>query len=69
MKDQVDNLKKRGISAAALHSGMHRDEIDLVVSNAKFGNTKLLYLSPERLETISMRDAIGKMKVNLLAVD
>ncbi|MFH1160643.1 MAG: ATP-dependent DNA helicase RecQ [bacterium] len=69
MKDQVDNLKKRGIAAAALHSGMHRDEIDLVISNAKFGNTKLLYISPERLETIFMRDTIGKMKVNLLAVD
>jgi len=69
MKDQVDNLRKRGIKAAALYSGMHRDEIDLVISNARFGDTKLLYLSPERLETIQMRDAITRMKINLLAVD
>jgi len=69
MKDQVDNLKKRGIPAAAIFSGMHRDEIDLVLSNARFGDTKLLYISPERLESVQMRDAIDRMKINLLAVD
>ncbi len=69
MKDQVDNLKKRKIQAAAIYSGMHKDEIDLVISNAKFGKTKLLYISPERLETPSMKDAISRMKINLLAVD
>ena len=69
MKDQVDNLEKRGIPAAAIYSGMHRDEIDLVLSNAKFGETKLLYISPERLESTQMRDAIDRMKINLLAVD
>ncbi|NQV03568.1 MAG: RecQ family ATP-dependent DNA helicase [Bacteroidia bacterium] len=69
MKDQVDNLKERGIPAAAIYSGMHRDEIDLVLSNAKFGNTKLLYISPERLESTQMRDAIDRMKINFLAVD
>ncbi|MBC8314302.1 MAG: RecQ family ATP-dependent DNA helicase, partial [Bacteroidetes bacterium] len=69
MKDQVDNLKKRKIQAAAIYSGMHKDEIDLVISNAKFGKTKLLYISPERLETASMKDAISRMKINLLAVD
>ena len=69
MKDQVDNLKKRNIPAAAIYSGMHSDEIDLVISNAKFGNTKLLYISPERLGTPTMRDAISRMKINLLAVD
>ena len=69
MKDQVDNLKSRGIPAAAIYSGMHRDEIDLILSNAKFGGTKLLYISPERLESPQMRDAIDRMKINLLAVD
>jgi len=69
MKDQVDSLKKRNIQAAAIYSGMHSNEIDLVISNAKFGKTKLLYISPERLETTSMRDAISRMKINLLAVD
>lgn len=69
MKDQVDHLKRRGIPAAAIYSGMHRDEIDLIISNAKFGETKLLYISPERLESTQMRDAIDRMKINLLAVD
>jgi ATP-dependent DNA helicase RecQ len=69
MKDQVENLKKRGIPAAALFSGMHPDEIDLVISNARFGDTKLLYISPERLATARMQEAIRNMKVNLLAVD
>jgi ATP-dependent DNA helicase RecQ len=69
MKDQVDNLKKRGISAAAIHSGMHADEIRIILDNCRFGNTKLLYLSPERLTTEKMREALMRMNVNLLAVD
>jgi len=69
MKDQVDNLKKRGIPAAAIYSGMHSDEIDIILGNCKFGNIKLLYLSPERLITAKMRESIKRMKVNLLAVD
>ena len=69
MKDQVDRLRSLGIPAAALHSGMHPNEMDLVISNARYGNTKLLYISPERLATPRMREALGKMKVNLLAVD
>ncbi len=69
MKDQVDNLKKRGIPAAAIYSGMHADEIDIILGNCKFGNIKLLYLSPERLITAKMRESIKRMKVSLLAVD
>ena len=69
MKDQVDNLKKRGIPAAAVHSGMHPNEIDIVLGNCLFGNIKLLYLSPERLNTDKIRDTLRRMKVNLLAVD
>ncbi|MEI7980975.1 MAG: ATP-dependent DNA helicase RecQ [Bacteroidota bacterium] len=69
MKDQVDNLNKRGIPAAALHSGMHADEIDIILGNCRFGNIKLLYVSPERLATEKMREALKRMKVNLLAVD
>jgi ATP-dependent DNA helicase RecQ len=69
MKDQVDRLRSIGIPAAALHSGMHPNEMDLVISNAKYGSTKLLYISPERLATQRMRDALGKMKVSLIAVD
>ena len=69
MKDQVDNLKKRGISAAALHSGMHANEIGIILDNCRFGNIKLLYVSPERLTTGKMLEALRHMNVNLLAVD
>lgn len=69
MKDQVDNLKKRGIHAAAIYSGMHPDEIDIVLNNCRLGENKLLYVSPERLVTEKMRDAIRRMNINLIAVD
>ena len=69
MKDQVDNLKKRGIPAAALHSGMHQHEMDIIMGNCRFGNIKLLYISPERLLTDKFREAIRLMKISLLAVD
>lgn len=69
MKDQVENLKKRGIAAAAIFSGMHPREIDLVFENAVNGAYKLLYLSPERLKTELARARIARMNINLLAVD
>ena len=69
MKDQVDNLKKRGIKASAIHSGMHTDEIDIVLNNCIFGDINLLYLSPERLLTSKMKEALQRMSVSLLAVD
>lgn len=69
MKDQVDNLKKRGIPAAAIYSGMHPHEIRIILDNCRFGKTKLLYISPERLATEGMRDVLRLMHVNLLAVD
>ena len=69
MKDQVDRLKSLGIPAAALFSGMNAEERDRVISNVRFGGTKLLYLSPERLATDTMRELIGNLNVNLLAVD
>ena len=69
MKDQVDNLKKRGIPAAAIFSGMHPNEIDLAINKSRYGDIRLLYISPERLETAKMRDALRRIKINLLAVD
>lgn len=69
MKDQVDNLNKRGIKAAAIYSGMHPDEIDIVLNKCRFGDIKLLYVSPERLTTTKFKDALRRMKINLLAVD
>ncbi|MDR3133202.1 MAG: RecQ family ATP-dependent DNA helicase [Prevotellaceae bacterium] len=69
MKDQVENLKKRGIKALAVYSGMTRNEIDVAFDNAAYGRYKFLYLSPERLGTELFQARVQKMNVNLLAVD
>lgn len=69
MKDQVANLAKRGITAAAIFSGMAYREIDRILDNAAYGGLKFLYLSPERLTTELVRERIKRMNVCLLAVD
>lgn len=69
MKDQVQQLQKRGIRAEALYSGMHYNDIDRIVDNAVFGHLKFLYLSPERLQTDIIRERISRMPLNLIAVD
>ncbi|HNO72055.1 MAG TPA: DEAD/DEAH box helicase, partial [Bacteroidia bacterium] len=51
MKDQVENLKKKGIPAMAITSAMRKQEIDIAFDNCIHGNYKFLYISPERLET------------------
>jgi len=69
MKDQVEKLNQHGIRAIAVHSGMSRDEIDIALDNAIYGNYKFLYISPERIGTEIFRVRLEKMKVNLVAVD
>lgn len=69
MKDQVENLRKKGIKAAAIFSGMHPDEIELAINQCVYGDLKFLYVSPERLETDLIKMNVGRMRVNLLAVD
>jgi ATP-dependent DNA helicase RecQ len=69
MKDQVSNLKKTGIRAAAIYSGMTRQEIILTLDNCHYGDFKFLYISPERLATQLFRERIINMDVNLIAVD
>lgn len=69
MKDQAEGLKRRGIPAEAVFSGMHREDISRRLDNCLFGNVKFLYISPERLNTDMMRDYIDRMEVSLLAVD
>ncbi len=69
MKDQVENLCRRGINAKAIYSGMHPKEIEIILNNAVYGDVKLLYVSPERLQTDTFREHLKKMKVNLIAVD
>ena len=69
MKDQVQQLKKRGINAAAVFSGMNYHQIDITLDNCIYGNVKFLYVSPERLETDIFQERLKQMNVSLLAVD
>jgi ATP-dependent DNA helicase RecQ len=69
MKDQVENLSNKGIKAVAITSEMQKREIDIALDNCVYGNVKLLYLSPERLETEIVKVRLQKMKVNLIAID
>jgi ATP-dependent DNA helicase RecQ len=69
MKDQVDNLKKRGIKALAVYSGLSQDEIDIALDNCIYGDYKFLYCSPERLGTDMFRARVNKMNISLIAVD
>jgi ATP-dependent DNA helicase RecQ len=69
MKDQVENLRSRGIESVAIFSGMGKREIDILLDNCVYGPIKFLYLSPERLMTDLVRERIKYMKVNLFAVD
>ena len=69
MQDQVQNLKRKGIKAIAITSGMSKREIDIGLDNAAYGNFKFLYVSPERLATDLFKARLKKMNVNLIAVD
>ena len=69
MKDQVDNLRERGIKAAAVYSGMSREEIITNLENCIFGDYKFLYVSPERLSTDIFQVKLQAMNVCLLVVD
>ncbi|MDR2563905.1 MAG: RecQ family ATP-dependent DNA helicase [Prevotellaceae bacterium] len=69
MKDQVENLRRIGIKALSVHSGMTAREIDVALNNAIYGDYKFLYLSPERLETEILKVRVRSMKVNILVVD
>ena len=69
MKDQVQNLRQRGIKAVAIYSGMTRQEILIALENCIFGNYKFLYISPERLDTDIFKQKLRAMKVNMITVD
>lgn len=69
MQDQVQLLKKKGVPALAVHSGMRRSEIDIALDNCVYGKYKFLYLSPERLQTELFRERFKKMNVSFIAVD
>ena len=69
MKDQVRNLRERGIKATAIYSGMTREEIVIALENCIFGNYKFLYVSPERLDTEIFQIKLRSMHVSFITVD
>ena len=69
MKDQVRNLRDRGIKATAVYSGMTREEIIIALENCIFGEYKFLYVSPERLDTEIFQAKLRSMKVSMITVD
>lgn len=69
IKDQVENLKNKGINALAIYSSMPFLEIKKTLQNAAYGNYKFLYVSPERLETALFLDYLPALNINLIAVD
>ena len=69
MKDQVQHLRQRGILAAAVYSGMQRDDILRVLENCILGRTKFLYVSPERLSSELFITKLRHMHVSFITVD
>jgi len=69
MKDQVENLRKKGITSFAIHSGMNRNEVLATMETACNSNCKFLYVSPERLETKIFKEYLPYLGIKLIAVD
>ena len=69
MKDQVDQLQQRGISAVAVHSGLDPRRIEIALDNCTYGDVKMLYIAPERLQTEAFRVRLRRMNISLIAVD
>ena len=69
MKDQVDRLRRMGIPAVAIHSGLSSRQIDIALDNCIYGDVKFLYVAPERLSSEMFRLRVDRMNVSLLAVD
>ena len=69
MKDQVDRLRKLGIPAVAVYSGMDSRKIEIALDNCTYGDVKLLYIAPERLATEAFRVRLRSMNVSIIAVD
>ncbi len=69
MKDQVENLNKRGIPAFAIYAGMHAKDVEKVMIMAREGEIKFLYVSPERLQSRRFRWYCEVLPVKLIAVD
>ena len=69
MKDQVDHLRRLGIRAAAIYSGLAREEIIITLENCIFGDIRILYVSPERLSSELFQTKLRHMRVSFITVD
>lgn len=69
MKDQVENLRKRDIRAAAIYSGMGYEQQKVALDNCQWGPYHFLYVSPERLESEEFRERLSRLPICLIAVD
>jgi ATP-dependent DNA helicase RecQ len=69
MQDQVNQLKKRGISAEFIHSGLKAKEVERILEQCTGGTIKLLYVSPERLLNQNFRSSVIHLKISFIAVD
>ncbi|WP_317896850.1 RecQ family ATP-dependent DNA helicase [Aurantibacillus circumpalustris] len=69
MNDQVQNLKKKGISAVAISAAMNFKEIDVALNNAALGHVQFIYVSPERLQNETFVQKISYLPITLIAVD
>jgi len=69
IKDQVENLRSKGIKVLAIYSGMSAREIDIALNNAIYGDYKFLYVSPERIGSDHFMEFLVRMKLNLITVD
>lgn len=69
MKDQVDRLRRMGIKAEAIYSGMHSREVELAINHIQFNQAKFLYISPERLSSSFFREIIRHLSISLIVVD
>ena len=69
MQDQVESLKQKGIKATSIKSGSTQDEMITLFDTIKFGGTKFLYISPERLQSFFIQQKIKELNINLIAID
>ena len=69
MKDQVDNLRSRGIRAGFMHAALTRRESRLIIDKCRLGDMKILYLSPEKLQSPNFRNELRHLPVSLIVVD
>ncbi len=69
MEEQVRFLSSKGIKSITINSNMHHNEVENAITNCIYGNIKFLYLSPEKLQNNIIKQALNKLKINLITVD